>query len=145
AYVFADATVPEDGESRLDLLEWEMPEIARQIRAMLAAGETLPRWRDEDLRKAIPDPSVRRALLSEYRILPPTYMTEPIGVFPGWPDAPCAYVRFSAGYERRARRAEEAGWPCRRLDGSHFQMLVQPAAVAGALLDVTAELGLVAE
>jgi hypothetical protein len=32
------------------------------------------------------------------------------------------------------------GWAYRRLEGGHFHMLVDPAAVAAALLDLAAEL-----
>ena len=67
---------------------------------------------------------------------PLAFFTEPIPVFAGWPDAPCAFLQFSPAYDVPARRAREAGWRYREIAAGHFHMLVDPAAVADALLDL---------
>ena len=61
------------------------------------------------------------------------FFAEPIPVFAGWPDAPCAYLQFSAVYGEPAAQALREGWPTARLDAGHFHMLVDPAGVADAL------------
>jgi hypothetical protein len=68
-------------------------------------------------------------------------MDEPIPVFPGWPDAPCGYLRFRPGYAVPAAEAAARGWACREIDGGHFHMLVEPVAVADALLGLIAHMG----
>ena len=59
-------------------------------------------------------------------------------MFDGWPDAPCAYLRFGANpaYDAAAAEAQRRGWPLRSIEGDHFHMLVDPAGVADALLDL---------
>ena len=106
------------------------------LRDLLARGEMYPDWSDEELRGEIPDPRLRREVLAELRPRPARFYEEPIPVFDGWPDAPCAYVQLSAAYDYSAAQARDRGWPCRRLRGTHFQMLVDPEGVAAAILDL---------
>ena len=40
------------------------------------------------------------------------------------------------GYRPFLEQAERAGWPVRTFDAGHFHMLVDPAAVARALVDL---------
>jgi hypothetical protein len=47
AYAFVDAGIPRDGASRLDLLDGEDPESAKQLRELLAAGRRFPEWTDD--------------------------------------------------------------------------------------------------
>lgn len=133
-YLFVDAGIPEDGLSRLDLLRNELPEMAAQFEAHLRAGGRFPECSDADLAVAIPDAVLRERLLAEVQPRSLPFWEEPISVFPGWPDAPCAYLQFSDGYSVSAERARREGWAIERLDGSHFQMLVSPPEVVGAML-----------
>ncbi len=71
-------------------------------------------------------------------------------MFAGWPDAPCAFIAFiSPGepgeyvYADSLHHAEQQTWPCAKIEGMHFHMLVDPVAVADALLSVTRELGVI--
>jgi hypothetical protein len=139
-YLFVDAGIPRDGASRLDLLARELPEAAEPLRAHLAGGGRFPEWTDEDLQEVIPDRALRRGVLAELRPRPLTFWEEPIPAFPGWPDAPCGYLRLSPAYAVPAAEAQERGWACRTLDGGHFHMLVDPVSVAGALLALAAAL-----
>lgn len=139
AYLFVDASIPHDGVSRLDLLAQELPEAAAQLRPLLAAGGRFPEWTDDDLRPVIPDTEVRREVLASLRPRPLAFMEEPIPVFAGWPDAPCAYLRFWPGYAVPAAEARRRGWVSRELEGGHFHMLVDPAGVAEALLALIRE------
>ena len=133
-HVFVDASIPEPGASRLELLAAELPEAAEQLRPLLGRGGRFPTWTDEDLRGEIPDEALRRRVLDELRPMPLPFWDEPIPVFEGWPRAPCAYVQLSPAYEVAAARARREGWRFARLAGGHFHMLVEPAAVARQLL-----------
>jgi pimeloyl-ACP methyl ester carboxylesterase len=134
AYIFVDAGIPTDGASRLDLMAQEAPAWAAEFRAELAAGGVFPTWTDDDLRALVPDADWRRALLAELRPRSLAFFWEPIRVFAGWPDAPCAYLQFSAAYDAPAAQARRRGWAYRQIDAGHFHMLVDPAGVADALL-----------
>lgn len=137
-YVFVDAGLPENGSSRLDSMRRESADFARQFRAELECGTRFPTWTDADLRPVIPDDTLRAEVVNDLRPQPLAFFTEPILVFAGWPDAPCAYIQFTSGYEVFAEDARSAGWPFMRLEGDHFHMLVDPGAVADAILAVTA-------
>jgi hypothetical protein len=135
AYVFVDAGLPHDGKSWLDMLGAEASDLAAQLRQHLASGERWPNWRDQELREAIPDDGLRRGVLAELHPRPLKFFEEPIPVFDGWPDAPCAYVLFSLAYQAAARQAEQAGWPYCSFGSGHFHMLVDPTGVGDALVD----------
>jgi hypothetical protein len=140
-YVFCDAGIPEDGASRLGMMHSEAPELAHRMRSALEAGESLPNWTEEDLAEIVPEGHVRRRLIAELQPQPLAYWDEPVPVFEGWPDAPCAYLQFSPAYNAPAERARSAGWPYRRIDAAHFHMLVDPPAVVSALVGLAAQLG----
>jgi hypothetical protein len=136
AYVFVDAGIPADGMSRLDLMETEDPAFARHLRQQLAAGERFPSWTDADLAPILPEPRLRRHLIAELQPRSLAFFAEPIPVAAGWPGAPCGYLTFSPAYAVPAQRAREAGWGYREIAAGHFHMLVDPPAVAAALLDL---------
>ena len=82
----------------------------------------------------------RRALLAGLRPRNERFYREPLPVFTGWPDAPCAYLSFAPGYEVPAAEARAQGWAYREINAGHFHMLVAPGEVAAtliALLDET--------
>jgi hypothetical protein len=142
AYLFVDAGLPEDGGSRLDLLRDELPEMAVEFEKLLAAGGRYPTWTDADLAPLIPDSHVRAGVLAELHPRGGSFWTEPLSVPAGWPNAPCAYLQLSDGYDVPAARAQSLGWPLTRIDAAHFHMLVDPAAVANAMLGLLAQLGI---
>lgn len=111
------------------------------MRQKLEAGERWPQWTDADLKPIVPDTDVHRTLLAELHPQPLAYYAEPLSVFEGWPDAPCAYLHFSPPYNGAAERAQQIGWLYRKLDGGHFHMLVEPQTVANALLELTEIMG----
>jgi Alpha/beta hydrolase family len=139
AYLFVDAGLPADGQTRLGALAAEDPALAAEFERHLGAGGRYPEWTDEDLAEEIPDPAWRRRVLAELRPRARPFWSEPLPVPAGWPDAPCAYLRLSAGYLVPARRARELGWPLRELDAGHFHLLADPDGVAGAMLDLAGE------
>ncbi|HMA33420.1 MAG TPA: alpha/beta hydrolase [Chloroflexia bacterium] len=133
AYLFVDAGLPADGKSRLDL--FGDPAAAAQFRQAAVDG-LLPPWTDADLAAVIPDSALRARFVAELQPLPLAVYEEPIPVFPGWPDAPCGYLQFSPIYDGPAAAAQRTGWRYRMLPGGHFHMLVDPGAVARALVDL---------
>jgi len=139
-YLFVDAGLPADGQTRLEMMASESPEFAGSLRAALEAGERFPAWRDEQLREIVPDPAARAELLAELRPRALPFFDEPIPAFAGWPDAPCGYLLFSQPYAGPAAQARAAGWPVREIAAGHFHMLVNPAGVADALLALATSL-----
>lgn len=135
AYVFVDAGIPKDGESRLD-----NGPFAAYLQELYAGGGRYPNWSDEDLRDLVPDAEWRRQVLAELRPPPLAFWEEPIPVVAGWPDAPCAYLRFvpNPAYDAAVAEAQSRGWAYAELTGGHFHPLVDPVAVADEVLSLVA-------
>jgi hypothetical protein len=142
AYVLVDGDLPLApgvGGSRVDLLREASPALADEVEALLAAGGSFPTWRDEDLLEEIPDQRLRARVVVEVRPQPRAFWTEALPAIPGWPDAPCGYLELSPHYAAASARARDQGWRYRHLRGGHFEMLVRPADVADAILDLAGE------
>lgn len=135
-YLFIDAGIPSDGQPRRGPPD---SNFARQLDEIYNAGRRFPEWTDEQLRPLIPDDALRAGLLAELRPQPRRFWEESIPVFGGWPDAPCTYLHLSAPYDTDAEQARNAGWPLRHLPTGHFYMLVDPAAVSDAILELIAK------
>lgn len=136
AYVFVDAGIPRHDHSRIDLMRLQDQPWTQQFYQVLQQGEQFPTWQEEDLREVIPDDELRQQMVTEINPRSLPFFTEPIPVFAHWPDAPCAYIKFSAPYEWDFRQAKEAGWLVREVKAGHFHMLVDPAFVADMLVEV---------
>ena len=136
-YIFVDAGVPHDGMSRLDFFEGEEANAFRER----ATGGFIPTWSEDDLAEVIPDAEMRHRFVGELTPLPLAVYEEPLPVFEGWPDAPCGYLQFSPFYAPYAEQARREGWAYRRLEGGHFHMLVEPKAVANALVEIARQTG----
>ena len=134
AYLFVDAGLPTHGRSRLEQMDAEEPRFAAELRGLFEEGRAFPEWTDEMLAPEIADSALRRAILTEVRPRGADYFEEAIPDVPGWPDAPCGYLRFSEPYVGAECRARESGWHADRLDGGHFLCATDPSAVAAAML-----------
>jgi hypothetical protein len=139
-YLFCDAGLPQDGASRLELLAAEDEAMAEAFRAELERGGRFPEWGDAELAPLVPDPVARAALIGSLRPRGLAFFTEPLPPSPGWPDAPCGFLRLSAAYDHWAEAAATRGWPTATLNAGHFHPLVDPEAVAPALLAVLARM-----
>ena len=133
-YLFCDAGLPEDGASRLDLLAVEDRDMAEAFRAELERGGRFPAWGDAELAPLVPDRAARAALIGSLRPRGLAFFAEPLPRAPGWPDAPCGFLRLSAAYDGWAAAAASRGWPTASLEAGHFHPLVDPDGVAAALL-----------
>ncbi len=131
AYVLVDAVMPGGGASRLE--GFGTPEEIGAFRAHLEGGGMFPAWTEADLRTVVPEAQSRARLVRELRPKGLDYWTEPIPAAEWWPDAPGAYLRFTETYRADADRARALGWPVREMAGGHFQMMVEPEAVAEAM------------
>jgi len=140
AYLFVDASLPHPGQSRLDEMEASVPEFAQELRRHLASGERFPNWSDEDLSEDLPDARVRQQTLAEAQPRPLSFFEEAMPAVAGWPDAPCGYLLFTQGYYGFLEQAQAAGWPNRTFHAGHFHMLVDPVAVAAALIELLKEM-----
>jgi Alpha/beta hydrolase family len=139
AYVLVDGDLPlapGSGGSRIDLLREASPALADQLDALLAVGGSFPTWGDQNLVEEIPDQRLRARVVAEVRPQPRQFWTEALPAIPGWPDAPCGYLELSPHYASASARAREQGWQYRHLHGGHFEMLVRPAEVADAILEL---------
>ncbi len=135
AYIFVDAGLPPAGQSRLAQLRAELPEFADELETLLVAGARFPAWSDEQLAGLVPDVERRARLRAGLRPLPAGFWHEEIPAAPGWPDAPCAVILLSGGYEATADHARRRAWPVVRLaHENHFFQLAQPEAVAHELV-----------
>ena len=134
AYVFVDAGLPQDGATRLDLMLSEDPDWAREFQAFLEGGGRFPDWSIDDLREILPDEPLRDRMAADLRPRGLDFFTEPIPVFPGWPDAPCIYILFSPPYRSDEAQAREAGWITDTLEAGHFHMLVDPSTVTDRII-----------
>ena len=65
-----------------------------------------------------------------------THLTAP----DGWTSSRNAYLAFGGTYVDELARARDHRWPYATLDGGHLQFLVEPNAVADAILALVAEL-----
>jgi pimeloyl-ACP methyl ester carboxylesterase len=140
AYVFVDASVPQNNASRLDLMKTEDPEWAEPFQQELVRGGRYPNWDFSDLSELIPDEALRRQMIAEIRPRGLPFFTEPIPVSNGWPDAPCVYIQFSPSYQKVAARAKADGWPIYNLEAGHFHMLVDAKAVTDLILEAVRKL-----
>ena len=140
ACVFVDAGIPRNNLSRIELMRLQDSQWVEQFHQTLLRGETFPRWNAEDLREVIPDETLRQKIVAEInpRALP--FFTEPIPVFDGWPDSPCAYIKFSESYAWDFEQARRANWAVREMNAGHFHMLVDPSAVTNLISEMVQEL-----
>ncbi len=138
-YVFVDATVPRGAASLVELIPMGVGITMEQLQAQAKGGYLPPwgtDWPDELWQQLIPDVALRECFVQELCPTPLALYEEHPPVVPGWPDAPCSYVRLSALYTDPEAQARRAGWPTREVNGGHLHMLVDPAAVACMLTEL---------
>jgi hypothetical protein len=89
--------------------------------------------RRRDLAALLPDPAARRQFAAGCPRLPVAMLEESYPPAPGWPSAPCGYLKLSGAYEGDAARARELGWPVRQQLSHPLGLLTEPSQVAGEL------------
>jgi hypothetical protein len=134
-YLFVDAGLPIPGRDRLSTFGSQSEQA--EFHAYLEGGGRFPAWTETDLSTLVPDPAARRQLVAGLRPRGLDFWTELLPELAGWPDAPCGYVLFSPVYAESAAAARQLGWPVRELSAGHFHMLVDPDAVAEAIVSLS--------
>lgn len=133
-YVFVDAGLPHPGRS---WTETAPPALVAQLRAMAEDG-WLPPWAEwwgpDGLKELVPDVGVRERFAAGCPRLPLAMFEEVQPPAPGWPDAPCGYLRLSEGYQDAAAEARALGWPVTEVPTDHLAVLTDPPLVARAVL-----------
>jgi hypothetical protein len=131
AVVFADAGLPAiDGPT--PVVDGGFLPYLRQ----LARDGVVPPWPlwfpEADPAELYPGETARAAVLSDARPVPLSFFEEQLPAAPA--PAQARYLLFSDGYRPEAEEAKKRGWPVAELPGSHLHMLVDPGAVAAALV-----------
>jgi hypothetical protein len=99
-------------------------------------------WPDDDLALAMPDAQTLAEIRAEEQRMPLAYFRSRLGAPSGWVDRPQAYLAFGNTYAEETAFALRHGWPTTVLDGTlHLHHLVDPDAVADAVLGLAARLG----
>ena len=140
-YIFVDARIPKGGASLFD----DSPESDVEHLKAMARDGWLPPWSEWFERDAImeilPDRDIRERFIAELSPIPVAMFEEQSPVLDSWPDAPCGYIRLSASYLAETETARSMEWLVREVDSAHLQMLVDPIAIMGLMLEVQASLG----
>ncbi|MDQ2837944.1 MAG: alpha/beta hydrolase [Actinomycetota bacterium] len=128
--VFVDAAIPGGGHHS----------TAAFIDRLAVVDGLLPPWTswwdEADVAALLPDPNVRAEVEAEQPRMPRAYYDHLPPVPDGWAAPPCGYLWFGAPYDKQAQQAADYGWPTVYLPGGHLHMLVDPAAVAAAVLEL---------
>ncbi len=135
-YLFVDAGLPHPGQSSLDEVTTNNPEIAQDLRQLLTSGERFPNWSEENLREVIPNEEARLRMVAELHPRALDFFEEVMPAVDEWPDAPSSYLLFTPGYRPFLEHAQQAGWPNQTFDAEHFHMVVDPLAVTTALVEL---------
>jgi hypothetical protein len=139
-YLFVDAAPPRPGRSWWDVAPAGLVDSLHQM----AGDGWLPPWHewfppDEAIADEVPDRDALDRMVAELRPLPLAMFTEPAPVVPGWPDAPCGYLRLSPGYDGYLADARGQGWTTGSLDAGHLSPYSDPARVVTAMLGLLPE------
>jgi len=99
-------------------------------------------WPDDDIAAVVPDADALAAIRADEQRMPLAYFRSRLGAPKGWQDHPQAYLALGGTYAEETALAQRLGWPTTVLAGAlHLHHLVDPDAVAAAVLDLAAMLG----
>jgi pimeloyl-ACP methyl ester carboxylesterase len=140
ALVFVDAGLPAPSGTTAVA----PPDFLDFLRGLADDTGTLPPWTrwwpEEDVAELFVDDETRLRVQAEEPRLPLSYYEQAVPAPTAWQQVPAGYVAFGEVYADETARARQLGWPVRVLPGLHLHQLVDPAAVADAVLAVTREL-----
>lgn len=136
-HLFVDAGLPIPGRSRLHDLH---PSLRARLAELVRPDGSLPPWdewwRPGAVQRLLPDPERREEVVAEIPSIPHALFDEVLPEVPGWPSAPCAYLRLSQTYAVEEAAASALGWPVSSLDGGHLELVNAPERVARALVQL---------
>lgn len=132
--VFVDAALPGAGN-------YAQPDF---LNTLVGADGLLPPWtswwEESDVAGLFPDAEVRAHVEAEQARMPLACYDHLPPAPNGWERPRCAYIWFAEPYDTGAERASARGWPTRHIPGNHLHTLVDPNAVAAAVLEMTGHL-----
>ena len=136
--VFVDAAVPPStGDARL------VPDQFLDSLRALARDGVLPKWSEwfgaGTMEALVSDHRRRAAVLAELPELPLSYFEGRIPMPREWRSTTGAYILLSDPYRPYATEAASRGWPVIELPGAHLDIVMHPAEVANAILDVAGQ------
>jgi hypothetical protein len=121
------------------------PELLGGLDRLVGSDGVLPPWTDwwdeAQLAPLFPDAATRSAVEADQPRVPLEYLRGTVPVPDGWTSLPAAYLAFGETYAAERDRAAGWGWPVRTLAGAHLHPVVDPEAVAAAVLGLLAEVG----
>lgn len=136
AYLFVDAVLPNPGSSYITTLH---PSLRSRLEAS-AKNDTVPPWNEwwpaSTLANLLPDPTQRQRFVEQLRPVPLALFDDIVPDVPGWPDAPCGYLRLSEPYRAEEAEAARNGWAVATLAGGHLDLLSRPKEVANAMVSL---------
>lgn len=138
ALIYLDAELPTPGRALEDVAPVEQVE---QLTALIRGSQLLPwhLWFDASmLFGLIPDDALRSSVFDEAPRVAAAIVAETRPTA-NW-NGPAGYLQLSPPYTEPAARAEQSGWPVKRINTHHLAAITQPETVAPMLLDITAEL-----
>jgi hypothetical protein len=98
-------------------------------------------WDDDDIAAVVPDAAVLAGIRAGEARMPLAYFRSRLGAPGGWVTHPQAYLALGDTYAEETALARRLHWPTAVLDGAlHLHHLVDPDAVATAVLDLAARL-----
>jgi hypothetical protein len=137
AAVFVDAGLPPSAGSAA----LAPAPLLDRLAALAGSDGRLPAWSDwwppADVAGLFGSAGQQREVVAEQARLPLDYFRGTMPVPRGWDEGlPAAYLAFGETYAAERADAEKRGWPTLTLAGRHLHMLVDPAEVASALLEL---------
>jgi hypothetical protein len=140
AYIFVDARLPQNGASLADQDSAQFEEE----RQRLAVNGLLPPWSEwfgqGVMDQILPDKTQRKAFTAELRPIPLALFHEKITYSASWPDAPCAYLRFSEFYKPLADEARKEGWLVESIQAEHLYPVTHPRQTASMIVQLIHDL-----
>jgi pimeloyl-ACP methyl ester carboxylesterase len=97
-------------------------------------------WDESDVAELFPDRAVQVRVEAEQAHMPLAYYDHLPPVPDGWQRTPCGVIWFAEPYDSGAERASAYGWPTKHIPGRHLHLLVDPDAVAAAILEMVGDL-----
>lgn len=140
--VFVDAAFPGPGRTT----PVAPAEVVRALADRVDEQGLLPPWTawwpEDEVAGLLPDERTRRAVVGGQPRVPASYLSGRVATPPGWETGLRAgYLAFGQTYALELALAREWEWPVAELDGGHLHQLVDPDAVAAAVVQLAALAG----
>jgi hypothetical protein len=97
-------------------------------------------WQESDVAELFPDAEVRARVEAEQPRMPLAYYDHLPPAPDDWDRPRCAYLWFAPPYDTAADLASARGWPTTHVPGNHLHMLLDPNAVADAVLEMAGDM-----